>query len=274
MLARRECAGIGPKHGFTRRASTAAKRDSPQTHVKEKYLSTNHEPAIGGGRFETDPAEKRAAAVDRSPEEIDVLRDSVANEPALPQHADPQQWNCWLQQKRRDCTLSGNLAVTLLAAVASGPFAILGALTIGRQGVASLVYVVLLGPVVEELLKQSGMTYLLEKKPYRLFAAWQFVFAGAMAGLAFGVIENLVYIHVYAPLGGVKDVARLAAFRWVVCTSLHVGCATIASLGLVRVWKRQLADGRPAELSAAFGWFAAAIVLHGLYNLGAVFVEF
>ena len=243
--------------------------------MKNKYLSTDHEPALGGGRFEVDPAEQRAARVDRPPEETEALRDSVADEPALPQHRDTQQWSRWLQQKRSDCTLSGNLAVTLLAALVSGPFAILGALTVGRQGIAALVYVVVLGPIVEELLKQSGMTYLLEKKPYRVFSAWQFVFAGATAGLAFGVIENLVYIHVYAPLGSMEaeDIARMAAFRWSVCTSLHVGCATIASLGLVRVWKKQLADGRPAELSRAFGWFAVAIVLHGLYNFGAFFVE-
>ena len=135
-------------------------------------------------------------------------------------------------------------------------------------------YLIVFGPVIEELAKQSGMTYLLEKKPYRVFAAWQFLFVALLSGLGFAVIENLVYIYVYAPAGGVEDIERLAAFRWVVCTLLHVVCAGIASLGLIRVWKRQVRDGRPADLAAAFPLFAAAMIVHGAYNFAAMFVEF
>ena len=243
--------------------------------MDEEYLSTDHEPALGGGHFEPDPAEQRAAPLERPPEETEMLRDSPANEPALPQHRDPGQWARWLQEKRLGCTWSGNLGVTVLAALLSGPFAIVGALMAGRQGTTfGQVYAIVFGPVVEELLKQSGMTYLLEKRPYRVFAAWQFVFAALVSGLTFAAIENVVYIQFYAPLSGVKDVEALAAFRWAVCTPLHVICAVIASLGLVRVWHRQLQDGRPAELSAAFPFVAAAMVVHGAYNFGAMFLEF
>lgn len=242
--------------------------------MDDKYFSVDHEPALSGGRFEPDPAEERAAPVDRPASEVEALRDSVAAEPALPAHADPQQWNRWLDAKRRQCTPAGNLAVTLVVALASGPFAILGALMTGRQDVPGYLYAIVFGPVVEELLKQSGMTYLLEQKPYRVFAVWQFPFAAAMAGLTFGAIENLVYLHVYAPAGGVRDIETLAAFRWAVCVPLHVVCATIASLGLVRAWRRQLDQGGAVELSAAFPWFVVAVVLHGTYNLAAVFIRF
>jgi len=242
--------------------------------MDEKHFSVEHEPALGAGRFELDPSELGAAPTDRPPEQFEALRDSVANEPALPQHDDPDQWKRWLAAKRRDCTLSGNLAVTALAAVLSGPFAVLGALMTGRPTISGYVYAVVFAPVIEELLKQSGMTYVLEKKPYRVFAAWQFVLAAVISGVMFGAIENLVYVHYYASMAGVKDIATLAAFRWAVCTPLHVGCAVIASLGLVRVWKRQMQAGRPADLSAAFPCFAAAMVIHGLYNLGAVFMQF
>ena len=91
----------------------------------------------------------------------------------------------------------------------------------------------------------------------------------------FATIENLVYIHLYARLGGVADVARLAEFRWAVCTPLHVGCSLIASVGLMRAWVRHQAAGRPLELSDAFGWFALAIGVHGLYNfVAAIFLSF
>jgi len=239
--------------------------------MKDKHFSIDDEPALGGGRFEPDPAEQRAAGVDRPPDELEALRDSVGSEPALPKHHDPDQWTRWLSRKQSQCTAAGNLGVTLLAALLGGPFAIVGALVAGHRGFGPVVYVIVFGPVVEELLKQSGMTYVLEKKPYRIFSTWQFVFSAVLSGLAFAAIENLVYIHRFAAAANIKDVGRLAFYRWTVCTALHVTCAVIASLGLIRVWKRQLRDGRPADLAAAVPFFAAAMIAHGLYNLVATY---
>jgi hypothetical protein len=237
---------------------------------REKYFSVDHEPALNGDLGTSDPAEQRAAPVGGPASELEMLRDSVAAEPALAHRSDPHQWTRWIERKRGECTTLGNLGVTLLAALLGGPFAVLGAILSGQQGAGPILYMVIFAPVIEELLKQSGMTYVLEKKPYRVFASWQFLFAGMVSGLAFGAIENLVYVGRFAAILRPADLAEMAAFRWAVCTPLHVVCALIASLGLVRVWKKQLADGRPAELAAAFPFFTAAMVLHGLYNAWAV----
>ncbi len=242
--------------------------------MDDEYFSIEHEPTLSGQSFEPDPAEHRAAPTDRPADEMETLRDSVDAEPALAAQADFGTWQRWIDEKRSRCTLAGNLTVTLLAALLTGPLAIVGAVLTGRPGISGAVYAIVFGPVTEELLKQSGMVFLLEKKPYRLFASWQFIFAAIVAGLAFGTIENLFYIHYYGPMSGVKDLAALAAFRWTLCMPLHAVWAAIASVGLIRVWKRQLHDGKPADLSVAFPWFVAAMVLHGLYNLGAMFVEF
>jgi len=242
--------------------------------MRDKYFSVEHEPALSGGPAKPDPAETRAAPVGDPPSELEALRDSVAGEPALPQHRDPTEWTRWLEHKRAQCSLAGNLAVTLLAAVVAGPFAIFGALYAGQQGWGPGVYAVVFAPVVEELLKQSGMIYVLEKKPYRAFAAWQFLVAALIAGFAFGAIENLVYVGRFAAFLSPRDLARLAAYRWTVCTSLHVVCAAVASQGLVRVWKKHARDGGPVELAPAMPWFVAAMAMHGLYNLAAVFIEF
>ena len=231
--------------------------------MKDEYHSIEHEPALGGGRFEAVPASS-------APTELEALRDSVTNEPALPRHGDPGRWSRWLARRRSRCTLVGNLGVTLAAALLAGPFAILGALLTPQQGIGQLVYPIVFAPVVEELLKQSGMIYLVEKKPYRVFAWWQFVFAALVSALTFAAIENLAYIQIQSWQAGPGEVARMVRFRWTVCTSVHVVCAAIASGGMIRVWRRQLRHGRPAELSDAFGFFAAAMIIHGIYNTWAV----
>ena len=151
-------------------------------------------------------------------------------------------------------------------------FAVVGAIYSGQQGWGPVIYAVVFAPVIEELLKQSGMTFLLEKKPYRVFASWQFLLAGLISGFVFGAIENFVYVGRFAALLSPRDLARLAAYRWTVCTSLHVVCAAIASLGLVRVWNKHAREGGPVELTPALPWFAVAMVMHGLYNLAAVLI--
>ena len=238
--------------------------------TNDKYFSIEHEPALSGRPCQPDPAEQRAAPGSGPPSELEALRDSVASEPALPQRRDPSEWAEWLQRKRGQCTLAGNLGVTLLAALGGGPFAVIGALIAGQQGAGPIIYGIVLAPVIEELLKQSGMTFVLEKKPYRAFAAWQFLFAAIVSGLAFGAIENLVYTGRLAAVLSARELAQVMAFRWVVCTPLHAFWAAIASLGLIRVWKRQVRQGRPADLSAAFPFFVVAMVLHGAYNAWAI----
>lgn len=240
--------------------------------MKDEYFSIEHEPALGDSRFEPDPAERKAASVGSPPSELEDLRDSVTGEPALPRHCDAGRWSRWLTRRRSRCSLAGNLSVTLAAALLGGPFAIFGALFTPQQGIGHLVYPIVFAPIIEELLKQSGMIYLVEKKPYRVFAGWQFVFAAVVSALTFATIENVVYVQVHSLQASAGDVARLAHFRWIVCTSMHVLCTAIASAGMIRVWRKQLRQGRPAELSDAFGFFAAAMVVHGLYNTWAIFL--
>ncbi|MFH1923843.1 MAG: PrsW family glutamic-type intramembrane protease [Planctomycetota bacterium] len=238
--------------------------------MNDKHFSVDHEPALSGEPGRPDPAEHRSAPAGRPPDELEALRDSVAAEPALPDRTDPAQWTRWIERKRAECSTLGSLGVTLLAAVLGGPFAILGAVLSGQQGAGPAIYLIVVAPVIEEWLKQSGMTFVLANMPYRVFASWQFVFAGVISGLAFGVIENLVYMGRFAAVLSPQDLARLTAYRWAMCTPLHVVCAAIASLGLVRVWKKQCRDGRPADLAAAFPFFVAAMVIHGVYNFSAV----
>lgn len=242
--------------------------------MNREDLSVRGEPALhGDAAAQHDPAE-RTAAGSLPPEEIDALRDSVFNEPHLDPQREAARFRAWLAAKRRECSLTGNLLATLAAGLVAGPFAVLGAFAAGNPSAFRAVYIVLFGPVVEEMLKQSGMLYLLERKPYRVFSSWQFPVAAVLSAFVFASIENLLYIHQFASV--YTEAARLAQFslfRWKVCTALHICCALIASLGLRRVWREQLATGRPADVSTAFPMFAAAMAVHGVYNLGALFLS-
>ncbi|MHC4476525.1 MAG: PrsW family glutamic-type intramembrane protease [Planctomycetota bacterium] len=210
---------------------------------------------------------------DAKQSELASIRDSVRNEPAITSKEDQPYLGDWIEQKRAQCSVPGNLGVVFLAAILAGPFAILGAFMAARDVWYGVLYVVVFGPVLEELLKQSGMIYLLEEKPYRVFAAWQFVFSALVAALVFATIENLLYINVYIHPATLKAPEVFAGFRWTVCTAVHLFCSAIASLGMIRVWKKQLRDGKPADLSVAFAYFAVAMAVHGAYNLTALFLN-
>ena len=234
---------------------------------KNDFFDVNTEPARFDGQFIPDPCEQRVGPIDGHEDEISTVRDSVLNEPVFTGQLKQAHLGEWLAQKRAQCTRSGNLTVTLMAALASGPFAILGAVLAGQQTSFRVLYMVLFAPVIEELLKQSGMIYLLEKRPYRLFSAGQFVAAAVISAVLFSAIENLVYIHIYSGAMSIQDPHAFACFRWTYCTMVHVLCSVIASFGLIQVWKRQRAEGRAADLAHGFWPFAVAMAVHGGYNL-------
>lgn len=225
------------------------------------------------GPFECDPAEQKVPGLDGREDEIAALRDSVLNEPCFTGHLQQTELAQWIQQKKAKCTIGSSLAVTLAAALAAGPFAVLGAFMTGRQTAFAVLYSILFAPVIEELLKQSGMIYLLEKKPYRLFSVWQFIVAGAIAGAVFAAIENLLYLNLYIRPETLQNPPAYAQFRWTVCTGLHVTCSVIASLGLGLTWRHQLAYGRAADLSHSFWPFALAMMLHAGYNLTVILIN-
>lgn len=238
--------------------------------MKEEYLSARFEPTQRAGGFEPDPAEKTAASGNANQDEIASIRDSAFNEPAITLRQDEPYIGNWIEQRRAKCSMAGNLAVAVLAAILGGPFAVLGAFMASAQGWYGLLYIVAFAPVVEEVLKQSGMIYLLERKPYRVFASWQFVFSAVVSAFVFATIENILYLRVYIRPSILTNPEMFAAFRWTVCTAVHIGCSVIASIGMIQVWKKQLADGKTAEIGAAFRYFAIAITIHGVYNFAAV----
>lgn len=233
------------------------------------YFDVNAEPVNYPGPFRPDPSESAVPALDGREDEISTVRDSVLNEPVFTGQLKQPELGQWLSYKRSRCTRLGNWSVTLAAALIGGSFAVLGAVVSGGQGLTHALYMTLFAPIIEELLKQSGMIYLLEKKPYRIFSGGQFLVAAAVSALIFSAAENLLYICLYIPISSLDNPGLYSIYRWTVCTLLHLVCSLIASLGLMRVWKIQMKESRAADLSHGFAFFAAAIAIHGFYNLAA-----
>ena len=162
------------------------------------------------------------------------------------------------------------LMLTILCGIAGGILAVPAVILQGQGSWFQLFALVVFGPLAEEALKPCGMIFLLEKRPGSVRAAWQIFLAAALGGAVFAVLENLVYAHIYLRELTADRLALTMAFRWTVCTALHISCTLISSLGLRRGWLRARQQGIPFQLSDAYHGMAAAIAVHGCYNLIAL----
>lgn len=232
------------------------------------YFSVRDEPAL-----HPECCTKKAEPEQPPKEESDVpeedrIRDSVFSEPgAVSPHT---AYRDWLTAKSRCYTPGKILLATIAAGILGGLAAVPGVFLAGQWTFFQLIYLVGFGPLIEEIMKQAGMIYLLEKRPCSVQRGWQFVLASVIAAGIFATLENLLYQHLYLHSLKPDALSIVMVFRWRVCLCLHVSCAIIAGMGLRRAWLRHREQGRPVELSDAYGWFTTAIVLHGVYNLLAV----
>ncbi len=161
--------------------------------------------------------------------------------------------------------------LSILAGVAGGLFAVpavfLDTLGSSLGFILGLGATVVIGPFAEETLKQSGAVFQLEKMRGSIRHGWQFFLSGALGGAVFSVLENLIYQYIYLRTLPPEKLADIMAFRWTICTALHILCTVISSMGLRHVWRESLEKERPCRIYEAFPWFAAATAVHGLYNL-------
>ena len=178
-------------------------------------------------------------------------------------------------------------AVTLGLALLGGLFAVPGAfLEEFRTGGGALLLPVLFAPVIEEILKPAGVIWLLERRPHYLLSPLHVVLLCMLGALVFASLENLLYIHVYWPLGRAREAAERAAgtpvtdaiaratfvrFRLAVATGLHV--TAIVGIGLGRQLVRMRRERSDFDLERSLPFLAAAMVLHGAYNAAAILAD-
>lgn len=147
--------------------------------------------------------------------------------------------------------------IALLGGVFGIPGAIYNELLHG-----SLLVVFIGAPIIEEILKPTGVYILLAKWPRALRSQLYTAFLTALGGIAFALIENLIYLQIYFP----GHSARLVLWRYTVNLSVHALGSFIFGLGI----NQELLKGVTGErklLSSGKRFFLTAIILHSLYNI-------
>ena len=276
-----EDAGSGQRNPF---AASHAGNDEPTAPRKPSTdPSIEQEPFIQGyfvpPSSAEDDAMRRIAPDSDNLSVDDAVEHTVWDEPALTTSmagsapTDQLTYARWLEQRLSETTVQQTWVTTCWVAASAGVWGVVGALitqsSSGGVGFGGAMAAILLAPVTEEITKIAAALWVVEKRPFRFASAAQILFCAAAGGLAFAVIENLIYLTFYVPAHG----PGYAAWRWIVCTALHVVCSTTAGVGLVRIWRSAINQKRRPELAEGMPWFAAAMILHGLYNTAVTLAE-
>jgi len=128
---------------------------------------------------------------------------------------------------------------------------------------SSLLLFVLVGPLIEEILKPIGVIVLLESKPQLIRSRTQVIWLALVGALIFSFLENLIYVYVYF---GDRATPALISVRYAVCTTLHLGASTILAMGLAREFDNSRKKARRFELENVTPYIIGAVALHGCYN--------
>ncbi len=153
---------------------------------EQEFFSVEGEPALSGkADLELDPAERKVVRREelerrQTVAEIDALRDSVLSEPSLDAGtaaelgSDRADFGDWLAVRKLRVGVGSLVLVTLLAGLAGGPFAIVGALMKSGLGGINIIlwasYAIVLGPNRGDV--ETIRRALLARAPTILAEAW------------------------------------------------------------------------------------------------------
>ncbi len=196
---------------------------------------------------------------------------ALGDEPALGHidNADLPTYQSIYRARRAATPRSTMLLAAVLAAVLSGPFAILGALFGTGAALSLIVLVVLLAPIAEEMLKVTGILYLTEVKPWLVPSAAALVVVAVCSGLVFAAIENVFYLTWFIP----DPTPEIIRWRWIFGPLVHGSGSLLAGIGVARMWHSLEAHDRRPDFKTAAPWIIAAALLHGAYNLFVTWLE-
>jgi RsiW-degrading membrane proteinase PrsW (M82 family) len=210
----------------------------------------------------------------RAPKPDDYLNlpaHALGDEPALGHLADTglPTFGSIYRDRRAATPNSRMWLAAVVAALLSGPFAIIGAL-LGPGGVVSaLILVVVIGPLVEEVMKVAGALYLAEVRPWLVPSAATLIFVAVCSGLVFAAVENGFYLWLI-----IDDPSpEIIRWRWTFGPIIHGAGSLLAGIGVARMWERLDSSGNRSDPAVALPWILTGAAIHGAYNLFATWLE-
>jgi RsiW-degrading membrane proteinase PrsW (M82 family) len=159
---------------------------------------------------------------------------------------------------------ASRLGLDLLAlsmALLGGLLALAGAFFQELQSGVGVFLLVLAAPVIEEVLKPSGMYLLLVKWPQALRGQLHTALLCALSGAVFGILESLIYVELYYPDGS----DAFVLFRFTVTPIMHATASFIVGYGLSQGlvdW----ANGKSRLSKRTRTCYLLGIGLHASYN--------
>ncbi|MBM3940138.1 MAG: PrsW family intramembrane metalloprotease [SAR202 cluster bacterium] len=129
------------------------------------------------------------------------------------------------------------------------------------------------GPMIEEAMKPVGLYVLLARRPASFGSRSRVAVMGALAGMAFGLVESVVYVLIYySALAGAPAPPDYVAFRFTVPVAMHAAATFIFSMGITPRLRASV-TGQVPFLSGSWRWFVPAVALHSLYNVAVAVIE-
>jgi RsiW-degrading membrane proteinase PrsW (M82 family) len=162
----------------------------------------------------------------------------------------------------------GHYVLAVLLALAGGVLGIFGAFFGELRAGLSPLIIFVGAPVIEEIVKPMGIYILVARWPYVITRQPGIALLAALSGLTFGLLESLIYVTLYVP----DHPDWFPVFRFTVPVAMHTLASFIAGLGIT-VALIGWAYGKNRLPRASVIAFAAAILLHAVYNITAVSLE-
>jgi len=152
-------------------------------------------------------------------------------------------------------------------AALGGVLGVLGAI-IQELSQGSLLVAFVAGPMIEEVMKPSGVYILLVWWPQVLTSRIYTAFLAALGGLSFAVLENIIYLRLYFP----EHTQTLAIFRYSACLTMHIVCSFILGFGINQKLLASVRGESPL-LKGNKKFFFTPMIIHSLFNIMAVLIE-
>ena len=253
-----------------------AQPDVPADLGVSTNASVEFEPHLRGDiSISHDESERAAgsALAASTPSDTDAVDHSVWDEPGLspklagPVPQDALTYARWLAERIAATSPEKSWLITLGLAACAGIFAIFGTLATGFNGMfQGIIFICVIGPVTEEVMKVALAIWVVEKHPYLFKSALQIILCAAVSGVVFAAVENLLYLNVYIPHPQVD----LVHWRWTVCVAMHGGCSLIAGVGLTQIWADCVKHQHRPRLFLGSRLMITAILIQAVYNCFAV----